>query len=79
MFTTLFAMAITDAYLAYKLEFRRCNHGDDTNAMNVFQFSGQLAHSLIFNEFLQQNAMLRQRDLNDDAVMAMQTPILVST
>lgn len=61
LFTSLFGMCITDAYLAYKLEYKRNNHDDDSDTMNIYEFTGELAYSLIYNDFFN-NYNMRNRE-----------------
>ena len=54
-------MCVVDAYLLYKCEWESY-HQDEGEVIDFLQYAGQLAHSLIFNIYLTEAPILRQRE-----------------
>lgn len=50
LFATLLGMIVTDAYLAFRLDHKRDNHGNMDNCIPFFTFVERLAKQLIENE-----------------------------
>jgi hypothetical protein len=64
-FGTLWGIAITNAYLLYRYEYKLKHFGEYEGSLNLYEFAGQLSKQLISNVFLD-NTRKRRHDENSN-------------